>query len=118
VKKIHEIISNLPYVIIGYCLLFYIIGTIGFYHEYFLILDDLDFIPVAVCLLHFGYCLLRKLPYYNSVKTVLVCAIILLFLMYKLRHSIDDDIYWILYLSALFGGIVTALLTYFITRRE
>ena len=117
-KRFHEIISNLPYFMVGYCLLFYIIGTLGFYHEYFLILDTIDIIPVAICLLHFAYCLLYKLPYYNMVKVVLVCIIIELFLMYKLRDSVSDVIYWILYKTTLFGGIVLALLTYFYTRRE
>ncbi len=117
-KKAHEIISNLPYLIIGYWVLFYIIGKCGFYHKNFELLDLIDFATVCVCVFHFIFNLIYKWVDYSQVKIVLICTIIMISAMYKLRDSIENSIYWNLYLSTLFGGIVLALLTYFITRRE
>ena len=117
-KKAHEIISNLPYLIIGYWVLFYLIGKTEFYHNNMLWMDDLDFIPVCVCVFHFILSLVYNWVDYNQIKIVLICTIIMISAMYKLRDSIQDSIYWNLYLSTLFGGILTAVLTYFYTRRE
>ncbi len=117
-KKFHKIISNLPYFIVGYWVLFYIIGKTEFYHNNMLLLDDLDFIPVCLCVFHFILSLIYKWVEYSQTKIVLICTIIMISAMYKLRDSVDDSIYWNLYLSTLFGGIVLAVLTYFITRTK
>jgi hypothetical protein len=116
-KKAHEIISNLPYFIVGYWVLFYIIGKCGFYHKSFLLLDLIDFAPVCVSVFHFILNFVFNWVVYNKSKIVLICTIIAISGMYKLRYSIDDNIYWVLYLSTLFGGIAIALLTYFISRK-
>ena len=117
-KKAHKIISNLPYLIVGYWVLFYIIGKTEFYHNNMLWMDDLDFIPVCICVFHFVLNSLYNWIKYTTPQTVLICSIIIISAMYKLRDSVDDSIYWNLYLSTLFGGILTAVLTYLFTRRQ
>ena len=117
-KKAHEIVSILPYVIVGYWVLFYFMGKCGFYLEYFELLDLIDCALVCISVFHFLLNTVYNWTYYSKSKGILICTIIMISAMYKLRYSIDDHIYWNLYLSTLFGGIVLALLTYFITRRE
>lgn len=117
-KKAHKIISNLPYVIIGYWVFFFIIGKTEFYHKYMLLMDDLDFIPVCVSVFHFFLNLVFKWTEYNSSKKVLICTIVMICGLYKLRDSVSDLIYWNLYLHILFGGIIIALFTYFYTSRK
>jgi hypothetical protein len=117
-KKAHEIISNLPYFIVGYWVFFYIIGKTDFYHKYMLLIDDLDFIPVGVCLFHFVLNLAFKWVDYSLVKIVLICTMIMICGMYKLRDAVSDLIYWNLYLHILFGGISIAVFTYFLSKNE
>lgn len=117
-KKAHEIVSNLPYLIVGYWVLFYLIGKCRFYHKHFELLDLIDCALVCISVFHFLLNTVYNWTYYSKAKGILICSIIIISAMYKLRDSIDNHIYWTLYLSTLFGGIVLSLLTYFIIRRE
>jgi len=117
-KKFHKIISNLPYVIVGYWVLFYIIGKLGFYHKYFELLDLIDFAPVCVSVFHFILNLHYDWINYSYDKVVLICTMIQISAMYLVRDSIQGDLYWWIYLPTLIGGIIIAFLTYLFTRRE
>lgn len=113
-KEINKIVPYLPYLIVSYWSVALIYGDTDFYKTYFSAVDFLDAILVSVCVFHF----ILNMGLYNKHRTILAFTIIQISLMCGLRNSIDDYIYWCLYLTVLFSGCALALFTKLLTPKD
>jgi hypothetical protein len=114
----NKAISNLPFVIVAYWLLCLYFYHSAFYLENYLMLDLLDTIPVVISVFHFFICMVFYQDVYSPYKGILIYTIIFCCLIAHFKLEFGADLYISAYKSTLFGGIVLALLTYFITRRK
>lgn len=112
--KIVKMITYLPYFIVSYWSLGIILGDTDFYNAKFMILDFLDTLIVSICVFHF----ILNMGMYNRHRTILVFTIIQISLMCGLRDTVDQYIYWCLYLTVLFSGCCLALFTKLLTPKE
>ena len=105
-KNIHETISFMPFVIIGYwlfCALFLV--KFDFYADYFELFDLIDTIIVSISLLHF---LFLYTHYSKKKKKFLICIVLVICLNFCYL-SINIQAYYFIYYCLIFATILDTL---------
>lgn len=105
-KNVHEKISCIPFIIIGYwfiCILF--LTNVEFYHKHFKLFDFIDTLIVSLSILHFIF----KFTYYNKTKKIFLTGIVFIVCLSLCYSLINIEAYYFIYLCILFATIIDAI---------
>lgn len=105
-KNVHEKISCIPFVIIGYwlfCILF--LTKCDFYVKYFRLFDLIDTLIVTISILHFIF----KFAYYDKIKRIFLTGIVFIVCLSLCYSLINIEAYYFIYLCILFATIIDAI---------